>query len=361
MPETALALAAAYLLGAMPFGLLAGWLAGKDVRKEGSGNIGATNVGRVCGWLWGVPVFALDFLKGFAAVFWLAPWALAQEHASAGSACPWLAVGCGLAAILGHNFPVWLKFRGGKGVATSAGVLLALLPMEFGVALGMFIAVAAVSRYVSLGSLCAAAALPLARALFALWRDDQSPFTSAQMPLTLAALTMCGLVFLRHRANIQRLLAGTENRLGARATCCPATNDAQTPASGERFIAMSAHSLRRQRQPRKADEHGSAAVILVISLAFLLLAGIGYAVPPSPPPSAKTNREDEIEMAGDGKGEWRLLCAKPSQATTMDEKICRQIQYSRNYFLAVGLIGCAVFLLLRRHGTDNDKGGEKIG
>ncbi len=234
MAETLLALAVAYLLGSAPFGLLAGWLAGKDVRKQGSGNIGATNVGRVCGWRWGAPVFALDFLKGFAAVFWLAPWLLGQDRPALMSANAWAAVGCGLAAILGHNFPVWLGFRGGKGVATSAGVLLALLPAEFGVALAVFISATGVSRYVSLGSLCAAAALPLARVALALWREGQAPFSAPQLPLTIASLAMGLLVVLRHRANIQRLLAGTENRLCAFPKKLPATaENASTSPAGE--------------------------------------------------------------------------------------------------------------------------------
>lgn len=192
--------AAAYLLGSIPFGLLAGLLARKDIRNEGSGNIGATNVVRVCGWKWGLPVFALDALKGFAPAAWLAP-RLAPGNDS-------VAIAVALAAILGHNFPVWLKFKGGKGVATSAGALLALLPQEVGIAFAAFLLTLLAFRYVSLGSMAAGAALVAARMLL-----TENPCGNGNLPRTALAAALCALLFFRHRANIRRLLSGTESKL----------------------------------------------------------------------------------------------------------------------------------------------------
>ncbi len=192
----------AYLLGAVPFGLLLGRLAGRDIRREGSGNIGATNVVRVCGWKWGAPAFALDFLKGLLPV--LAAWKWIEPA----GVWPILA---GVAAILGHNFPVWLKFKGGKGVATSAGAVLGLMPAPLGVALAVFAVVLGVWRYVSLGSISAAAALVVARLAL-----TPAPLAAENLALTLTAVILAALVWLRHRSNISRLLNGTENRLGSK-------------------------------------------------------------------------------------------------------------------------------------------------
>ena len=210
-----------YLLGSLPFGLFAGWLAGKDIRKEGSGNIGATNVVRVCGWRWGLPVFALDALKGFAPVFWLAPSLLGAERAALLQNQALTLVLAALAAILGHNFPIWLRFKGGKGVATSAGALLALLPLPLAAAAGAFGLVLAATRYVSLGSMIAGAVLVAAHLGFS-WQAGQDPFARTQLPRTVAAILMCLLVLLRHRANIQRLIAGTESKIGAKKEAVPA-------------------------------------------------------------------------------------------------------------------------------------------
>ncbi len=193
-----------YILGSIPFGLLVGFMANKDVRKAGSGNIGFTNVLRVCGAKWGVPVLILDIFKGFAPAFWIAP-ALAGNRQDI-----LLPVMCGVAAILGHNFPVWLRFKGGKGVATSAGVVLALMPRALGVALVVWLTVVAISRYISLGSMLASTALAGAYFCF-----TATPFSRERLPLTIMALLLPLLVILRHKGNIQRLLAGTENRLGS--------------------------------------------------------------------------------------------------------------------------------------------------
>ena len=199
------AAAVGYLLGSIPVGLLVGWLAGKDVRHEGSGNIGFTNVLRVCGLAWGLPVLLLDLAKGFAPAFWIAP-ALVDRSGT------FAAVLAGLAAILGHNFPVWLRFRGGKGVATSAGAVLALMPEAFGVALVTWAGMVGLTRYVSVGSMSAGVALLIAHLVL-----SPTPFGGNDLPLTVLAVVLCGLVVVRHKGNIQRLRAGTENRIGASA------------------------------------------------------------------------------------------------------------------------------------------------
>lgn len=188
-----LSLIAAYLLGAVPFGILAGRLKGVDIRAQGSGNLGATNVSRVLGRPWGTLVFALDALKGALPVL------LVQRLVPG----PAWAVGAGLAAILGHVFPVYLGFRGGKGVATSAGTLLALAPLATAAAFALWLTVVGLTRMISAGSLAAAAALPIAH--FALGGD-------ALVGALTVLVTL--LVWLRHRGNIARILKGTESKLG---------------------------------------------------------------------------------------------------------------------------------------------------
>jgi glycerol-3-phosphate acyltransferase PlsY len=190
---------ASYLAGSLPFGLLLGRLAGRDIRRHGSGNIGATNVWRVCGWRWGLPAFLLDALKGAAPVLLLAPWAAGGEASAA-----WPAIGCAACAVAGHNFPVWLKFKGGKGVATSLGAMAALMPLPSLVAFAVFAAVVAWKRYISLGSIAGAATFALAAAAV------------APPPLVACALALSALLILRHRANIARLRAGTEPRFAWR-------------------------------------------------------------------------------------------------------------------------------------------------
>ena len=198
-----LSLLAGYLLGSVPFGLLAARLKGLDIRKHGSGNIGATNVWRVCGWRYGLPVFALDVLKGVAAVF-LSRW-LAVRF---GGDPAWAAIAGALACVLGHSFPVWLGFKGGKGVATSLGVLLGLMPLASLCALLLWLIVFKASGYVSLASIVAAVALP-AVAIVAQFTAWPYGWPSAGFA-TFAGV----LVIVRHRANIARLRAGTENRFG---------------------------------------------------------------------------------------------------------------------------------------------------
>lgn len=194
---SALVLLGAYLLGGIPFGYLAGRLvAGVDLRQVGSGNLGATNAIRQLGWGWGAAVFGLDLLKGWTAV------ALAQRFgAGAGS---WLPVAAGLAAVLGHSFTPFLGFKGGKGVATSAGVFLRLAPLATGLALLIFAAVMLGSRIVSLSSLTATTALPL----LLLWRQPDEPLLHG------FAVLLVLFIWIRHRANLRRLLRGQEPRLG---------------------------------------------------------------------------------------------------------------------------------------------------
>jgi glycerol-3-phosphate acyltransferase PlsY len=168
---------------------------GVDVRKAGSGNIGATNVARVAGPLPGILTLVLDGVKGASAV-WLAA-RFANESAL------WMTV-AGLSALLGHCFPVWLRFRGGKGVATAAGMFLALCwPAALG-AIGVFILVVLFSRFVSLGSVSAAAAMPLL--IYLLWAPHHAPPPA----ITFGAFAAAMLVVYKHDANIQRLVEGRE-------------------------------------------------------------------------------------------------------------------------------------------------------
>lgn len=187
-----------YLLGSIPFGyLLVRATGGGDIRFQGSGNIGATNVARASGWSIGVFTLLLDAAKGALAV-WLA------DHFSGGNIR--FAIYAGLAAILGHVFPVWLRFEGGKGVATSLGVFLALCWPAAAAAVILFLLVVSFWRYISLGSISAAAALPLL--VYLLYAPGHAPPTAVTFSTLLAAV----VVIVKHRDNIERLLAGTEPR-----------------------------------------------------------------------------------------------------------------------------------------------------
>jgi len=191
----------AYLLGALPFGLLIAKSKGVDIRQVGSGNIGATNVFRCVSKPLGILTFAFDLAKGAAGAR-LVPWLVACTTGIADD-LP-LRVACGFAAVAGHNWPVYLRFKGGKGVATSAGLLLGLAPAGCGIALGAWIVTFLASRYVSVASVVAAVALGIAAWL---------PFCrheSLWFPVMLDALAL--LAIWKHRANIRRLRAGTESR-----------------------------------------------------------------------------------------------------------------------------------------------------
>jgi acyl-phosphate glycerol 3-phosphate acyltransferase len=211
---TVLILLVSYLIGAVPFGYLVARARGVDIFRQGSGNIGATNVGRILGRRFGFLVFLLDFAKGAvptAAAAWLTRLRFGSEMEYQLPAL--LPVGAGLAAFLGHCYSVYLRFRGGKGVATAAGVVAVLLP---GPALGavvVWLAVLCTTRTMSLATLSGAVVLCLLRLM-----DVAEPFSPGEGILTWFCLVAAGLVFLRHRANIGRLFRGTENRLQESAT-----------------------------------------------------------------------------------------------------------------------------------------------
>jgi acyl phosphate:glycerol-3-phosphate acyltransferase len=192
-----------FLLGSIPTGYLMGRARGVDVRQHGSGNIGATNVGRVLGRNWGLAAFAVDFTKGFLALFLLRVFIFPHD---ASWSVELLLVACGIAAVLGHNYTPWLGFKGGKGVATSAGILGALLPEVLVIIFSIWAIEVLTLRFVSLGSLLAAIALPVVTAL--LYRGEWVYFGLACL--------ICVLVVWSHRSNIKRLIAGTESKLGSR-------------------------------------------------------------------------------------------------------------------------------------------------
>jgi glycerol-3-phosphate acyltransferase PlsY len=190
----------AYLLGSIPFGyLIVRWQKGIDVRSTGSGSIGATNVMRNLGLIGFIATFLLDFAKGAAAVVLAAQWT--------GNAPVWVGAAA-FAAVFGHCFPVWLKFRGGKGVATAAGVFFVLAPVQVGIAVAIFAVVLAIGRYVSLGSTVAVAAFPV------LFQAQVHP----PLALVVGAAACAVVIIARHGSNIRRLLKGTESRLGSKKT-----------------------------------------------------------------------------------------------------------------------------------------------
>jgi glycerol-3-phosphate acyltransferase PlsY len=195
----------AYLLGSIPTGYLVARAKGIDIRSVGSGNIGATNVMRSLGRPAGILVLVADGLKGWVACGMLPGYALPLFEIRPGFEGQFrevLAIVCGFAAVLGHNYPCWLKFKGGKGIATSAGVLAALVPWALVIILSLWIIFSVLTRYVSIGSLVASFTLP-----FASW------FTTHNTVLTVVTGAMGALAIYKHRANIQRLLNGTESQV----------------------------------------------------------------------------------------------------------------------------------------------------
>ena len=196
-----LALAGGYLLGSIPASFLIAKAFGVDIRTVGSGNVGATNVLRALGPKAGVPALVFDALKGTCAV-WLAR-ALVPSGGPLGPiAFPLL---CGVMAVLGHSFTIWLRFKGGKGVATGAGMFAALAPAPLGLAVAVFLAVLAATRYVSLASMVSAVSLNVFIAVL---------MPGAAVPLIAIALPLALFICWRHRANIQRLRDGTEPKVG---------------------------------------------------------------------------------------------------------------------------------------------------
>jgi glycerol-3-phosphate acyltransferase PlsY len=208
---------AAYLLGSIPFGFLVAKAKGIDIRSVGSGNIGATNAMRVLGKPAGIFVLILDALKGYGAVAWIAPFVFFQfspdrfwEHpgfddiqlrSELGTRFMVLA---GICAVVGHNYTCWLKFKGGKGIATTAGVYLALAPWALLIALVIFVLALLLTRYMSVGSIAGAIALPAV-----VWiLSPQNIF------LGIVTTALGALAIYKHKSNIRRLMAGTENRFG---------------------------------------------------------------------------------------------------------------------------------------------------
>lgn len=203
-------IAGAYLCGSIPTAYLAGYAIKRvDIRQFGSGNVGASNAMRLLGKGWGIAILLFDAVKG------LVPVVLVQHVYLTGNAgVQHYAIAAALSALVGHVFPVWLRFRGGKGVATGLGVMTALLPLAVAIALPVFITVVAVSRFISLGSITAAALLP---GLFFI--NHTLP---ADAELFVFVCTACIFVIYKHKSNIRRIIAGEENRLGEKRADSPA-------------------------------------------------------------------------------------------------------------------------------------------
>lgn len=211
---------AAYLIGAVPSGLVVGRLVGKlDVRQHGSGNIGFTNVVRVVGPVAGAVVLASDIGKGMLGAG--LPVLFVQASGPAAEA-QWLSVACAFAVIAGHNWPIYLRFRGGKGIAAGAGALIVTMPLVFAVLLAVWGVVTAATRYVSLGSIAAAGAAPVAILLL---HPGQVPY------LTLGVVGAAAVIY-QHRGNIARLAAGTESRLGKKRQTGTTPGSGQDPSPG---------------------------------------------------------------------------------------------------------------------------------
>ena len=193
-----------YLFGSFPAGYIAGRLAGVDVRSLGSGNIGATNVLRILGKRWGYAVFFVDAFKGFAAVrltfFFVNHVPAAQPYAE------YFAILTAVMCIVGHTFPVWLRFKGGKGVATSAGALFGLMPLAVPFIVLIWVIVFEATRYVSVASIVASISLPIVVGLFLRWKFLEGT------ALFYFSIMIALLVLWRHRSNFSRLLNGTEQR-----------------------------------------------------------------------------------------------------------------------------------------------------
>lgn len=196
----ALWIVAAYIVGSVPFGYLIGLMRGVDVRTVGSKNIGATNVYRAVGHGWGFLAFFCDFAKGFAPT--MLSIVYASRHADGGAMIANLPVCVGLACVVGHTLTVFMRFRGGKGVATAFGMFLALAPWPTLLAFAVFVVVVWLSHYISLGSILAAITLGAA-----VW------FFPATLLLRVVAVVIAAFVVVKHRTNIQRLVKGCENRI----------------------------------------------------------------------------------------------------------------------------------------------------
>ncbi len=195
-----------YLLGSVPFSIITGRLwKGIDIREYGSRNAGVTNVYRVVGALPAAVVLILDAAKGAAAVLLLTQISFAPIHMNPID----LKLLAGILAIVGHVFPIFANFKGGKGIATGLGALVSIIPVEVGLALALFVLIVAATRYVSLGSLCAASLVLVALLIEKYYLGREVPAT-----LLIAIFLLTAFIFFNHRSNIKRLLRGNENRLG---------------------------------------------------------------------------------------------------------------------------------------------------
>ncbi|MCJ8332204.1 MAG: glycerol-3-phosphate 1-O-acyltransferase PlsY [Lentisphaeria bacterium] len=197
----------AYLLGGIPFGWIIGKAHGFDVRDKGSGNIGATNVGRTCGKRWGIICFLLDAAKGYLPVFFLAKYAATYEANT-----EMALILAALATVLGHVFCPYLKFKGGKGVATSAGAILAVAPYSVLLAFICWGLVLAIFKYVGLASVVAAITLPFS----ALLMNHYVPKSAVGRPILIMLFVLAALAVYRHKSNLKRLLDGSEPKIGSK-------------------------------------------------------------------------------------------------------------------------------------------------
>jgi glycerol-3-phosphate acyltransferase PlsY len=194
------AILSSYLVGSIPTALMAGYILGRiDIRKVGSGNAGATNLYRVFGLKPYIAVLSIDMLKGFASSFWV-------SKIAAGALDPLqMSIICGFAAVLGHIFSIFAKFKGGKGVATAAGVMFAIAPLPMVVAISVYLIILAITNYVSLGSICAAVSVPVSLAVSKLAFGSE-----VRMEIYALSTILALLIVVTHRANIKRLINGEE-------------------------------------------------------------------------------------------------------------------------------------------------------
>ncbi len=318
LPLAGFTILISYLIGAIPFGYWVARWRGVDILKSGSGNIGATNVGRVLGRRFGILVFLLDFAKGAV------PTAIALGLGRIVSdSNPWLVTAlpvlAGLSAFVGHVFPVYLKFRGGKGVATGAGVVAVLLPIPMLLGLLAWVLIVGLTRYVSLASLTACVILCFSHVAL-----TPAPFGSDNWILTCFAFLAIGLVFARHHANILRLLQGNENRLPESAFMKQIPKILHVLAIGlwfgsAVFFVIVALVVFQSFESLGSSSRSRARVRLVFPPAIYLrvyrggygiFLGPGRTVPASSPP------EKPGSLIGNGDGGHRLargrLCGRTS-------------------------------------------------
>lgn len=210
-----LILAISYLLGSIPSSLWVGKLIkGIDIRQHGSGNAGTTNTFRVLGWKAGVSVFILDFLKGFAASFWISQLAFELSIGNGPIAPPgweadaFLKITCGLMAVVGHMFPVFARFKGGKGAATACGMLFGIEPISISIAFVIFLAIVLTTRYVSLASITSSFIYPISLLVL---RYGFDYFVDGSV-IIFASIIAVGIIY-KHKSNIKRLIEGNENKV----------------------------------------------------------------------------------------------------------------------------------------------------